>query len=107
MTDYRIALTTCGAAEDAAKLARALVERKLAACVNVIPGVRSFYVWNEEVHDDAEHLLVIKTTADAVTRLEAAVRELHTYILPEFVVLEIGAGSDAYLEWIAAAVAPI
>ncbi len=104
MTDYRIALTTAGDAAEAERLARALVERKLAACVNVVAGVRSFYRWKGEVQDDAEHLLVIKTAAASIPRLEAAIRELHAYDVPEFVVLEIEQGAKSYLDWIGAEV---
>ncbi|MBI1356295.1 MAG: divalent cation tolerance protein CutA [Acidobacteria bacterium] len=102
MTNKRIALTTCGGADAAAELARALVERRLAACVNIIPGVRSFYWWDDAVQDDAEVLLLMKTDAETAPALEAAVRELHAYDTPEFVVLPVESGSAAYLEWIAA-----
>ena len=104
MTDRRIALTTCADAEQAKRLARALVERRLAACVNVVAGVRSFYRWEGAVQDDAEHLLVIKTTAAAVPSLRAAIDKLHAYDVPELVVLEIEQGSKAYLDWIGAEV---
>lgn len=103
MTDKKIALTTCGSAA-AERLARALVERRLAACVNIVAGVRSIYRWKGAVEADDERLLVIKTTAGALPALEAAIAELHPYDLPEFVVLGIESGSAAYLGWIAESV---
>ena len=105
MTDKRICLSTCGSAEKAAALARELVGRRLAACVNVIPQVRSFYRWEGEVQDDPEHLLVIKTTAEGVDSLRAALLDLHSYDTPELVVLHIEDGSAAYLDWIGESVA--
>ena len=99
MADQRLALNTCGSADEAATIARALVERGLAACVNVVPGVRSFYRWQGKIEDDAEHLLVIKTSDDKLAALDAALAELHSYDCPELVVLPIAGGSDAYLSW--------
>ena len=96
----RIALTTCGSPEEAARLAQELVSRRLAACVNVVPGVRSFYWWDNRVQDDNELLLVIKTRVELLPQLEAALAELHAYEVPEFVVLPIVDGSPAYLGWI-------
>ena len=96
----RIALTTCGSPEQAAELARELVSRRLAACVNVLPGARSFYWWDDSVTEDAETLLVIKTRADLLPALETAIHELHSYDLPEFITLPVSDGSDAYLGWI-------
>jgi periplasmic divalent cation tolerance protein len=96
----RIALSTCGSPEEAARLAQELVARRLAACVNVVPGVRSFYWWDNRVQDDNEVLLVIKTRVELLPQLEAALNELHSYEVPEFVVLPIVDGSSAYLNWI-------
>jgi periplasmic divalent cation tolerance protein len=96
----RIALSTCGSAEDAARLAQELVSRRLAACVNIVPGVRSFYWWENSVQDDSEFLLVIKTRVEALPQLQAALLELHSYDVPEFVVLPIVDGASAYLRWI-------
>lgn len=105
MSHIAIVLTTLGASTDAAAMARTLVEEELAACVNILPGVRSVYRWQGAVEADEEQLLLIKTTEDALKRLEARVRELHPYELPEFVVLGPSGGSTAYLEWVAASVA--
>ena len=95
-----VALTTVGSARDAERLAFALVERRLAACVNVVPGVVSHYRWRGELQRDQERLLVIKTRAERLPALGEALRELHPYELPELIALEITAGSEAYLSWL-------
>jgi periplasmic divalent cation tolerance protein len=95
-----IVLTTLGAGADAAALARTLVDERLAACVNVIGPVTSIYRWNEQVEQDAEQQLVIKTTTAALPALEARLKQLHPYELPEFLVLQPSGGSDAYLAWV-------
>ena len=105
MTDKRICLTTCDSDESAASLAQALVEQRLAACVNVLPGVRSYYRWKGKIESDSERLLLMKTTADHVAALREAVLELHSYETPEFVAIAVEDGSGAYLDWISAAVA--
>ena len=94
-----VVLTTIGAAADAAGLARTLVEERLAACVNILPAMTSFYRWQGVVEEDREQQLIMKTTADRVAALEARVRALHSYDLPEFLVLS-ASGSAAYLEWV-------
>ena len=95
-----VALSTVGSAEEADRLARALVERRLAACVNVVPGVVSHYRWQGELQRDEERLLVIKTRAERIEALRDALRELHPYELPELVAFEITAGSPEYLKWL-------
>jgi periplasmic divalent cation tolerance protein len=95
-----VALTTVATAEDAERLACALVERRLAACVNVVPGVVSHYRWKGELQRDQERLLVIKTRAQRLDALRAALAELHPYELPELVALEIAAGHAPYLAWL-------
>ncbi len=85
MTDKRIVLTTAGTKEEAHKIARALVERQLAACVNIVPQVESVYRWEGEVEEATEWLLLIKTTAAGFARVREAIRELHSYELPECV----------------------
>lgn len=100
MTATVIALTTLGADTDAAAFARTLVEERLAACVNILPIMTSVYRWKGAVDTDREQQLVMKTTEDRLERLEARVRELHPYELPEFVVLRPSGGSAAYLQWV-------
>ena len=99
--DAVVVLTTLGADADAAAMARTLVDERLAACVNVLPAMLSVYRWKGTVESDREQQLVIKTAASRVAALEARVRELHPYELPEFLVLS-ASGSKAYLDWIAA-----
>lgn len=91
--------------EKALEIARALVERRLCACVNVIGDVRSVYRWEGEVKDDPEALLVLKTTAAAFGVLRDTVLELHPYDLPEVIALPVSEGHGPYLDWIAAEVA--
>jgi periplasmic divalent cation tolerance protein len=86
--------------ERAGEIARALVEERLAACVNVVGGVRSVYRWEGDVHADDESLLVVKTTAAAVPAVEDALRRLHPYENFELVALDVAAGAPAYLSWI-------
>ena len=98
--DIRIVLTTIGADADAAALGRALVDERLAACVNVLPVMTSIYRWHGRVEQDREQQIVIKTTAGRLRALEARLRQLHPYELPEFLVLVPGGGAEAYLAWV-------
>ncbi|MGB8012690.1 MAG: divalent-cation tolerance protein CutA [Terriglobales bacterium] len=100
MTDKRLVLTTCSSLEEARSIAHALVERQLAACVNVVPQVESIYRWQGKVESAAECLLVIKTTQAAFDRLREALAELHSYELPECIEIAIKDGSAEYLNWI-------
>ncbi|HMK30405.1 MAG TPA: divalent-cation tolerance protein CutA [Terriglobales bacterium] len=100
MTDKRVLLSTAGSEPEAAAIAQALVERKLAACVNIVGPIRSVYRWKGDVENAAEFLLIIKTTAQLFERVQHTIRELHSYELPECIQLPIEAGSIAYLEWI-------
>jgi periplasmic divalent cation tolerance protein len=101
MTNARIVLTTTGSQEEAGKIAHALVERRLAACVNIVPTVKSVYRWQGKVETATEWLLLIKTQAGLFERVRAAVKELHSYDLPECLMLEVTAGSQEYLNWVA------
>ena len=101
-----VVLVTAPDAEVGARLARVVVEERLAACVNVVPGVRSIYRWQGAVQDDAEVLLVMKTRADRVDALGARVRELHPNVLPEVIALAAAGGSPDYLAWVRAEAAP-
>jgi periplasmic divalent cation tolerance protein len=95
-----LVLTTLGASADCDRFARTLVDERLAACVNVLPPMRSTYRWKGTVEQDDERQIVIKTTADRVDALRARVRELHPYELPEFLVLPVVDGERGYLDWI-------
>jgi len=101
MSNARIVLTTAGSQEEARKIAHALVDRRLAACVNIVPQVESVYRWQGKVESASEWLLVIKTQASAFERVRNTIKELHSYDLPECVMLEVAAGSEEYLNWIA------
>lgn len=105
MSDAAIVLTTLGADADAAALARTLVEERLAACVNVLPAMTSVYRWKGQLEQDREQQLVIKTTAARVAALEARLRTLHPYELPELLVLGAAAGA-AYGAWLGESVTP-
>ena len=100
MTDAIIILVTAGSEVEAEKIARALVEERLAACVNIINPIRSIYRWEGKVQDDREWLLVMKTQATRFSAIETRVKTLHSYQVPEVIALPIVAGSDKYLEWL-------
>jgi|SRR5271163_3124880 len=104
MTDKRLVLTTCGSLEEARSIAHTLVERQLAACVNITSQIESVYRWQGKVETATEWLLVIKTTAEASSALREALIELHSYELPECIEIPIEDGSEAYLQWIAESV---
>jgi periplasmic divalent cation tolerance protein len=97
----RLVLTTCPNAELAQEIARALVNERLAACVNVLAGCRSVYAWQGKVCEDDEVPLLIKTTAARYPALEARLRELHPYELPEVIAVDLVDGLPAYLDWVA------
>ena len=101
MTNTRIVLTTAGSQDEARKIAHALVERRLAACVNIVPHVESIYRWRGKVETAEEWQLLIKTQADLFEHVCEAVKEQHSYDLPECVMVEVSAGSHEYLKWIA------
>ena len=105
MADARIVITTVGLLEKAEQLAGALVERRLAACVNIIGPIRSIYRWQGAIEREQEYLLLIKTTGEKAADLAAAFAELHPYELPERVELNIEGGSNDYLEWLSEQVA--
>lgn len=101
-----VVLTTFERQDDAVRVVRALIERRLAACGNLVPGVRSIYRWRGRIEDAGEVLCVLKTAADRLPALIAALGELHPYEVPEIIALPIVTGSAAYLEWLAAETAP-
>lgn len=101
MTDKIVVLVTCSSPAEARRIARAVVDARLAACVNILPGaVTSIYRWKGKVESAKERLLLIKTSRKRLTKLRAAVERLHSYDVPEFIALPIAAGSPAYLDWI-------
>jgi periplasmic divalent cation tolerance protein len=100
MTDKIVVLNTCGSAEEAERLARRLVDERLAACVTVMTPVRSFYRWRGAVADTAEWLLVIKTSRALFARLRAALESTHSYEVPEILALPVIEGSANYLSWL-------
>jgi periplasmic divalent cation tolerance protein len=106
MTDKRVVLTTSGSPDEARKLAHALVERRLAACVNIIPRISSVYRWQGKVEEAEEFLLLIKTTEAAFEQVRQTIRELHSYELPECIALPVEDGSLEYLKWIEDSVGP-
>jgi len=100
VTDLRVVFVTVSSEEEGMKIARALVAKKLAACVNLVPGVRSVFRWKGEVKDEKELLLVVKTREPKLAHLVQAVKELHSYTVPETIALPILGGSEAYLGWL-------
>lgn len=104
MTRYVLCLTTIGSVRDGEKIARHLVQKKLAACVNVVSGAISFYFWKKKFCRDREALLFIKTIRSKLPRVESELHTVHPYELPEFIVLPISSGSHRYLKWLASAI---
>lgn len=100
MTDKIVLFTTVSSPEEADRLARTLVERRLAACVNILPQVRSVYRWQGKVEDSSEILLVIKSRRALFAALSEAVRALHSYEIPELIALPVVDGYPPYLDWI-------
>lgn len=98
--EFLLVLCTCPDRSVASAITTALLEERLAACVNRVPGVKSSYRWEGHVQEDEELLLIIKTTADLYARVEDTIRKLHTYELPEVIAVPLTAGSTAYLDWI-------
>jgi periplasmic divalent cation tolerance protein len=101
MTDYVQVLTTAGSEEEAGRIAAVLVEKQLAACVQVVGPIVSRYRWEGEVEEGREWQCLVKTTRDAYEAVEAAIREVHSYDEPEIIATPIVAGSAGYLAWIA------
>lgn len=100
MPEYLVVTTTLGDAQQAFDLARALLLKRLIACVNIVPGVRSLYRWKGELADETEQMLVMKTRAERYPELSAAVSELHPYEVPELIAVSLDDGAPAYLAWI-------
>jgi periplasmic divalent cation tolerance protein len=105
--DVRIVLSTAGSRDEAETLAQSLVESGLAACVNLVSGVHSIYRWQGAVESAEEVLLLIKTTAANLDRVESALRAEHSYEVPEFLVLTPESGSEAYVRWLLESTQPL
>lgn len=102
MTDCVVVYITVPSPEEGEKIARVLVEKRLVACVNIIPGIRSIYHWEGKICDDRELLLIAKTKASLFESLEKEVKKLHSYKVPEIIAVPISAGSSDYINWIEA-----
>ncbi len=100
MTDKIVVLSTCGSEDEAERIARGLVDARVAACVNIVPGLRSIYRWKGAVEDAGEWLLLIKTRRDRFAELQTQLRRLHSYEVLECIALPVIDGSGAYLGWI-------
>lgn len=98
--EYLLVLCTCPGNTVAAEIATALIEQNLAACVNRVPGVRSYYRWQGHLEQEDEVLLLVKTTRARFAGLQAAIRALHPHEVPEIIALPITAGAEAYLKWV-------
>lgn len=106
MTDKIVVLSTCASPEEAAIVARRLVEERLAACVSIVPGARSIYHWRGAIEEASEVLLVIKSRRDLFEQLRNELQKAHSYEVPEIVALPIVDGSASYLEWMDAELRP-
>ena len=100
MTDYIVILVTAGSEAEAEKIAKALVEERLAACVNLMNPIRSIYRWEGKIADDREWLLLIRTRAEGFSAVADRVKALHSYQVPEVIALPILAGTEGYLRWL-------
>jgi periplasmic divalent cation tolerance protein len=100
MTDFQIVLSTCADREQAERIAHRLVEQHLAACVNILPGVQSIYRWQGAVESADEVLMLIKTSTARSQEVQSTIASLHSYEVPEFLVLPVLGGSNAYLAWL-------
>ena len=100
MTDKVIVFSMCASKEEAKRIARGLVEERLAACVNLVDGVVSIYQWKGGVQEDLEVMLVVKTRRDLLARLQERLASMHSYEVPEAIAIQVVDGLPAYLEWL-------
>jgi periplasmic divalent cation tolerance protein len=100
MTDKIVVFSTCSTPEEAARIARKLIEERLAACVNVVRGLRSFYRWKGAIEETDECLLVIKSSRDLFDRLRLELEKAHTYDVPEVIAVSVVDGAPNYLNWL-------
>ena len=105
--EIRIVLTTAGSREEASRIGRTLVEERLAACATSLPGVESIYHWRGEIERDTETLMLLKTETDQLEALHARLIALHSYEMPEFLVLSVEAASQGYRQWLKASLAGV
>jgi len=106
MTDALIVMTTFANEDDAARVVRTLVEERLIACGNLVPGVRSIYRWKEQVSDEREVMAILKTRKQDWTALLSRLHELHSYDTPECLAVRVAAGAPKYMAWLDEALAP-
>lgn len=104
--DYIIILCTINDFNQAKEISKKIIQEKLAACVNVIPHISSIYFWNDEIVEDDEYLMLIKTRKNLFEKLKLKITQLHTYDVPEIISLNIDDGSKLYLDWISASTKP-
>ena len=96
----KLVLCTTSNIKEAQNIAKLLVEEKLAACVNILPGIQSIYIWENKIHNDNECLMLIKTTLKALPSLKIKIQEIHSYSIPEIIAIDITEGSEKYLNWV-------
>jgi len=101
MTEVCVVLVTVPDGDVAARLCRTLVDERLVACGNIVPGVTSIYRWEGEIREDSEHLLILKSAAGVLAELVGRVAELHPYDVPEILALSVADGFTKYLDWVA------
>lgn len=99
MTEKILVFSNCGSEEEARRVARALVEARVAACVNIVPGIQSIYHWQGAIQEDSEWMLVIKSTRSLFDSLAAELRKIHSYQVPEVLAIPVIAGDQNYLDW--------
>ena len=100
MTDKIVVFSACDSEEQAGRIARELIEQRLAACVNIVPGVRSIYRWKGQIEDASEWVLIIKSRRDLMEQLRAAIGRVHSYEIPELLAIPVVDGSQEYLDWL-------
>jgi periplasmic divalent cation tolerance protein len=100
MTEYIVALITASKEDEAARIAQDIVASRLAACVNIVKGIRSIYRWRGKIEDEGEVLMIVKTRRDLFGNLKKRVKELHSYSVPEIIAVPVIEGSEEYLNWL-------
>ncbi len=100
MTEKIVVMSTCGSEEESVRIARQLIDGHIAACVNLLPRIRSFYRWRGKAEDSVEWMLIIKTSRDRFEALRTVLEAAHSYELPEVIALPIVDGSPSYLAWL-------